>query len=415
MNKIESSKRPWLICLLAACFFSYELVQLHMLNALSKGIMTDFHLNATQFATISSTYLLADVLFLIPAGVLIDRFSVRSIILAALVLCILGTIGFALAQSWSQAAFFHFFSGIGNAFCFLSCMTLAEGWFKERKTFVMSVMVTIGLLGGVIAQVPFSILSELYSWRKVLLIDALIGSFILFLSYIFVFDARSKDQLLKRRSARLLVAQLKQALSLKEVYILGFYTGLMNLPLMIISAMMGNLFLTQVHRFSETQAAFSVSFLTFGTIIGSTLFGWLSERYRLKRPLLILGAFSSFILFGFVWLMPHLTLLAVTVSFFAIGLMSSTQVLSYPMITDAAPEEMKGMAMSFAALIIMGSAFLLQPIFGIVLDWKATNGQYGLADFFRAFSLFPIAFAISVFLAWIVKEKKLVLVKSSLK
>lgn len=181
---------PWVVCFSASLFFAYELLQLHVMNAISPLLMRDLGLNATQFGTLSSTYLLADVIFLLPAGILLDRFSVRKVILTALFLCILGTIGFCKAQTLGFACLCHFLSGIGNAFCFLSCMMLISKWFPlEKQAFVMGLMITMGMLGGVVAQLPFSILAEHFNWRGALFIDGLMGIGIFALIYLFVKDA----------------------------------------------------------------------------------------------------------------------------------------------------------------------------------------------------------------------------------
>src|SRR5665647_2746589 len=48
------------------------------------------NLNGTSFGNLCATYLLADVIFLLPAGIILDRFSVKKVILAALSCCVLG-------------------------------------------------------------------------------------------------------------------------------------------------------------------------------------------------------------------------------------------------------------------------------------------------------------------------------------
>ena len=83
------------------------------------------------------------MIFLIPAGILLDRFSTKKVILSALFICLAGTVGFALSENFIQAAFSHFLSGIGNAFCFLSCIMFISRWFPlEKQGFVVGVVVT---------------------------------------------------------------------------------------------------------------------------------------------------------------------------------------------------------------------------------------------------------------------------------
>jgi MFS family permease len=182
---------PYFVCFSAALFFAYELMQMHMMNAISPFLMKDLGLNATSFGNLCATYLLADVLILLPAGIILDRLSTRRVILTALLLCIIGTIGFAFAQGFYSAAIFHFLSGIGNAFCFLSCMMLITRWFPlNKQAFIVGLVVTIGMLGGVVAQLPFSMLAEFLTWRKALLVDAAFGIFIYGLIYLFVYVSK---------------------------------------------------------------------------------------------------------------------------------------------------------------------------------------------------------------------------------
>ena len=151
--------QPWLVCLSAALFFFYEFIQMGMFNSISQELMHDFSINAGQLGLLSATYFYADVIFLLFAGILVDRISIRTIILSAMVMVVLSTITFACSQSFRLAAFSHFIAGIGNAFCFLSCIKLATRWFpSQRLALVMGVMITIAMAEGIVAQTPFDFL-----------------------------------------------------------------------------------------------------------------------------------------------------------------------------------------------------------------------------------------------------------------
>ena len=132
----------------------------------------------------------------------------------------------------------------------------------------MSVMITIGLLGGVIAQLPFSLMAEAYSWRQTLLIDGAVGVGIWVLNFLFVEDAPHRYLQKKTiRSVKTFFKEITPAFSNIYTWKGGVYTGLMNLPLMIISAMVGNLFLTRVHGLRLIEASMVISMISFGTII----------------------------------------------------------------------------------------------------------------------------------------------------
>jgi len=81
------SYQPWLVCFSAALFFFYEFIQMNMFNAVSTDLMRDFSLHATKLGKLSAYYFYANLIFLPIAGVLLDRFSTRLIILSALLFC----------------------------------------------------------------------------------------------------------------------------------------------------------------------------------------------------------------------------------------------------------------------------------------------------------------------------------------
>src|SRR5690606_14260386 len=184
INKINDGgtahdERPWykwLVCLSASLFFFYEFIQMNMFNAISAQLMQAFHINAAQLGRLSAFYFIANVVFLFPAGMLLDRYSARKIILTSLAIYVLGTALFASTSSVFFASFFRFMMGIGSAFCFLSVIRLATRWFPAaRLALVIGVVVTMAMIGGMAAQTPLTLLVQAVTWRIALYIDAAFG------------------------------------------------------------------------------------------------------------------------------------------------------------------------------------------------------------------------------------------------
>lgn len=403
---------PWIICLSASLFFAYELLQLHVMNALSPMLIKDLSLNATEFATLCSTYLWADILFLLPAGIILDRFSVRRVILVALLFCLLGTAGLSQSHSFLFASVCHFFSGIGNAFCFLSCIMLISRWFpKERHAFIIGLMITIGMFGGVVAQRPFSLLAELFSWRQALLIDAVTGVGLFALIFAFVKDAPAPIKVVKEKTIPFFEGLKRSILNIHNICC-GLYTCFMNMPLMVISAVFGSLFLTQVHQFDLPTASFISSMICVGTIVGSTLYGAVADALRRRLPLMVFGCVTSIALFALILYIPSPSAKLFSILFFTLGLLTSSQSLGYPAITENSPKELTGTSMGVAAMIIMGLPSLIQLLAGKLLDWHwdgtIVGGApfYSAADFRVAFLIFPIGFAISLLTLVKIKDRK---------
>ncbi len=398
-TKLSSQIMPWLICFLASLFFAYELLQLHVMNSLSVPIIKDLALSAPQFATLCSTYLWADVLFLLPAGMLLDRFSVRKVILTALALCLLGTFGLSQSQSYFTAAFCHFFSGIGNAFCFLSCIILISNWFpKEKHPLLIGLMITTGMLGGVVAQHPFSLLAAKFNWRGALQIDALSGFVLFILIFLFVDTPPKKVDVHSKKEPRI---PFLKALQNPHTLCCGIYTCFLNLPLMILGAVWGSLFLTQAHQIDHSIASFIVSLICIGTIVGSPIVGFIDGKLGNRYKLMSNACILSFLCIITILALPKGSYISFSILFFFLGFFTSAQSLGYPEITEKSPSNSTGTSMGIAALIIMGLPALIQPISGALLElnWNGLTENasriYSINNFRTAFAIFPMGFIIS--------------------
>lgn len=396
----------WIICLSAGLFFLYEFFQLNIFDVINQPLRTDFNIDATQLSWMSSAYLWADILFLLPAGVILDRFSTRRVILTAMAVCVIGTIGFALTDSFLLASFFHFLSGIGNAFCFLSCIVLVSHWFPPRRqALVVGSLVTMAFIGGMMAHTPFAYLYELFGWRHALLIDGAVGAAIWFWIYLIVQD-RPIDAPARVRSTLKAIPGFLRAMANKQNWLAGLYTSFLNLPIMVLCALWGASYLKVAHHLPDIAASNVVSMIFMGSIIGCPLVGWLSDTQGRRKPLMIIGAVATLITVIPLFLDLSLSQTTLSVLFFCLGFFTSTQVISYPLIAESNPAENTGAATGIASVIIMGGAGVGQVLFGWLMTHHANTAvdQYSIADFQFAMWMFPIAAAAALIAVLMARE-----------
>ena len=397
----------WLVCLSAGLFFFYEFFQLNLFDVINEPLRADFNVNAAQLSWMSSTYLWADILFLIPAGYILDRFSTRLVILTSMFICILGTIGFGITHSFALACFFHFLSGIGNAFCFLSCVVLVSRWFPPRRqALVIGCLVTMAFLGGMMAHAPLEYLNQHYGWRKALLIDGEIGILLFVWIWFFV---KNKPQsavsasvnTVKKPTLEAFLSPLKN----KQNWYAGIYTSCLNLPIMVICALWGASYLKTVHMLSNLEASNVVMMIFSGSIIGCPLVGWLSDYFGKRKPFMIAGGIATLI--AIMPLLSHDARLSpevLKIIFFSIGFFSSTQVISYPLIAESNDSDSIGAATGIASVLIMGGAGVGQVLFGLLLQNHASSTTYTAGDFQYAMWMFPTAVLISLLAIFLARE-----------
>jgi len=417
VSQIESgSFKAWVVCLSVALFFFYDFIQMMMCNSLSVSLMRDFSIDATKLGYLSSSFLLSDVLFLFPAGLILDRVSIRKVTVLMLSLSIIGTFGLAMTTSFQMACAFRFIAGIAHAFCFLCCILLAARWFPPKKqAFVIGIIITIAMLGGLVAQTPLSLLSDSIGWRNALLYNTVLGLGVLFLVWWNVSDSpkdqeQSNKEYRKELSEMGFLKSLSCALSNVQNWFYGIYTGLLNLPIMLLGALWGVLYLTQVHNVPHTKATMITSMIYIGTIVGAPVMGWISDVLMMRRLPMIIGAMLSLVVFVSIIHGPHWSVSSLLILFFVLGFVTSAQVISYPAIGESNPKAVSGTSMGLASCLIMGLGGASQPFTGWLLDknWDGTmvNGipYYTQHTFNLALSTITVGIVIGLIMSFLVKE-----------
>jgi len=408
----------WLVCLSASLLVAYEFFNQTVFGSLSVPLMKAFHLNAGQLGVLSSTYFYANALFLIPAGLLLDRYSTRAWILVAMLFCTVGTFGFALAPNAETAGVFRFIVGLGGAFCLLSCVRLTSRWFKPRQVaLVIGVIVTIGMFGYWMAQGPMSMLAQWLGWRDAMILDGFVGIALTgWIALIVQSRPSGQAEIIKSESQTLRALgvwrSVKKVLSKKQNWLCGGYAALMNLPIYILGALWGSIFLQQVYHYPKTTASFISGMIFIGSIIGCPLAGWLSDRIGNRRMPMFVGAIVALGVMLTIIFDVNLSYVALCTCFFLLGLFTSTQVVSYPTVSESNAPVFTGTAISVISTTIVFSGAIMQPVSGWILNafWKGKfcGGVhcYSLGDYQNAMIILPISFVIAIVLVFFVRETR---------
>ncbi|HVV69407.1 MAG TPA: MFS transporter [Gammaproteobacteria bacterium] len=415
-NNLSHSKtnkliNPWLICFLGSLFFFYEFVQMNMFNALSIALMQAFAINATQLGNLSACYFYALILMLVPVGIFLDHFETKKLILVSMMVSMLGTFFLSMTTNLHLAQVCRFVSGLGGAFAFQSCLRLiAENFPSKRLALVNGCIVTFAMLGGIVAQTPLTLLVQIYDWRTVLWMYVGMGLFF----YLFILIGlpntanfhKKKDSLTSRAQIK---NKIKLAVYNRQTWLAGIYTSLLNLPVPVLGAVWGSGFIIHVHQVSKIAAANIVSMLFVGLILGSPLFGWVSDHFEQRRTPMLIGALGALTTILIIVLLPSLSTFKLGVLFLLLGFFCSTEVLGYAVVAESNPMA-RGTALGIACLIIMCTGALAQPFFGWILDLHSNAiminqvKTYPAVSYCHAMFILPIAFFISLVAASLLRN-----------
>jgi len=416
-EKTTHTKLAWIVTLTASLFFFYEFIQMNLFNAINEQLREAYHLDAVQLGQLFSMYFYANFICLFPAGNLLDRYSTRKLLIFAISICTLGTFLFSIATVYWVAALGRFMVGMGASFCFLSCIRIASRWFAPRHmAFVTGVVVTMAMLGGLVAQTPFTWLTNLMgSWRHALLINTGLGVVIL-LATIFIVQDRPPDARDEAKSDQQHLKELglwrciKLAALNPQNWFGGLYTALINLPVFVLGGLWGILYLTQVHHITHEQASYATTMFFVGVIFGSLAYGWISDRFERRVMPMIVGAVLSLIVMGILMYVPGLSLFSLIGLFFLIGFVTSSQVLTYPLIAELNPIYLTSTSVSIDSLCIMASGFIIPPFFGWLMEkngvHEMVNGVsvYTAQDFHQAMLIMPVSFVVALVISFFMRE-----------
>ncbi len=411
-----SMTRRWLVLTAASSLFFFIFIQTNMFNPIGSSLMRDFSINANQLGFLSSMFFYGNALLLLPAGVLLDRFSARKLLVLSLLLASISMFIFAFSTSYTTACISRLMMGFCGGFSFIGAMRVVSRWFPTKMLALASGLITtIGMLGGVIAQTPIAYLNASIGWRHTIIIFGFVGIALLLYTFFVVRDYPNNDSSIKVIPEKI-TSKLGFWHSIRLVilnrynWFCGLYTALMNLPIWLLGALWGSIYLMQHDHLTSVQAANVISQLFVGVLIGAPLVGWLSDKIGRRVLPMIIGAILSAIIMIAIMYLPDLSFTALIILFFFLGLVSSTQILSYPLVAESNSPSITGSAVSIVSLILVSSGFIAQPLFGSLLDlnWNhlMIKGMaiYSSGNFLLALWILPIGFIASIIVTRFIKE-----------
>jgi MFS family permease len=168
--------RAYLAWATVAIAYAIAFLQRVSPQTVSLSFMHDFSTDASGVAMLASSYFWGYTLMQIPAGVLVDRYGVKRVVLFSMAASSLGSAGFALAPSLLDVFAARLVVACGDALVFTALLKLVAQSFSDQRFGVMSgVSQVSGYVGGVIATTPLAAAITGFGWRACFLFIACVG------------------------------------------------------------------------------------------------------------------------------------------------------------------------------------------------------------------------------------------------
>ena len=131
-------------------------------------LMRDLAIGPEALGALTGAFFFGFAAMQIPCGFLFDRFGPRRTVAGMLILATIGGIIFTLAPTWPVLLTGRVLMGAGFGVMLIGSMVVISRWFPPDRFSTLTAMVmSIGLLGNLVATTPLAWASEAVGWRAV--------------------------------------------------------------------------------------------------------------------------------------------------------------------------------------------------------------------------------------------------------
>jgi len=353
----------------------YEFVQMTMMTSVGIGIATSLHLNSLQLAYVSSAYYLSLIIFIIPAGLYLDRCPLKIILGLTFGISIIGTYLLAFSYSLPMALIARFLSGIGGGFAFLSCMKFISTSFSEKRIkTAIGVCVSIAYLGGILSQAPLMLMIVHYGWRAALILLASIGV----ISCILNLSCQKISYRQKSQERLRLLKPFLDAASNKNGVIGTIFSAVLNLPIITLGAVWGTIFLINLGNLTLHEASTTLSIFYASLLLSSPIVGAIADRVSSDKAFMITCLLLLLIATAALIFMDNVNVIFYYLEFLLLGVIASSSATGYGItITNNKPED-AATATSLTSIVMMGGGSLFKIVQGAILNtskWKSISSS----------------------------------------
>ncbi len=358
------------------------------IGVLSPNMMSDFNINPNDMGLLGGVFFLSFAIFQIPAGILIDRFGPRKVMSSVIIFSVLGSIIFALSNSFYSLLIGRIFMGLGCSICLMGSLVLITRWSDTNQfSKLAGIILAVGGIGGLLATTPLSHFSELYGWRLSFWLAAVVTFFVMLLYY-FVLEDRDKGLIINKKNKLISPKNLFFVLKERNFKFMIPMSLMSYSSLVVILGLWGAPYLKDIHGLDSIERGKILMLMAISWNIGSFVFGRLRSIFGSYKRVVIFGSTGViFLLFILSFISninsTYLYMLFCILGFF--GAFSVALISHYQVLFD---KEYMGRALSTANFFNFGGVFFIQWLTGKIIFIMGGNSSGAPIDAYRVAFLF---------------------------
>jgi MFS family permease len=385
--------KKYINCASAALIYFYDFLQMNMLNTLGVPIIEKLSLTMQQYGIFASLYFYFMIPSFLLAGFILDQYNTKRVILSIAFLYTMCAFFLCRTNGFEIMCIGRAISGFCGGFCLLSSIVLASKEFGKAKiSKITGIIITVGMLGGVVAQAPLQIILFHFGIDNALMINALLGLTIFIIIYLIVDDKSVQLNC----TTPVHWKDMEKLFKNSQLVVLGIYSGLLFLPMSVLGGFCGTEYLLAKHNIDITVATCISGLIFVGVICGSAFFGFISGNIVTEKICMIMGISMTLLCCISILFFTNGSIELLSVLFLFIGFFSSSQILSFPLVAQMIDQNTLGTGEGIVSIIIMLISALLQTSLGYVLS---ASGNYNFV-----MAIFLILLIIGTIISFFIKQ-----------
>ena len=387
-KKILPIKKAVLIFFVFACGYFLSCLLRAITATLSPLLTSEFNLLAGDLGLLAGGYFLGFASMQIPLVYLLDKHGPKKIVSSFLLIAIIGTAAFSLAQNFSGLLISRVLIGIGVSACLMGPLTGYRIWFAdEYQQRANSWMLMIASTGFVFSTLPVQILLPIFGWRWIFGVITILIFLVIILTLLFIPSWKKDEQSNKETNTG----------SLSDVWKNKFFRSTIPLGLfnyggiMAVQTLWAGPWMIRVAGYDPLQSATGLFWINTTMLIAFFVWGYILPKIN------NLGM-DTMKLMKFGLPISYLSLLIIIVSgesagathFIVYIFTSIVLTLTQPAVAMRFPTSLAGKSLTSFNLLIFLGTFIMQWGIGLVIDLCKFFGNNEIQSFQISFAVYLV-------------------------
>ena len=380
-------KKAVLVFSVFACGYFISALLRAITATLSPVLTSEFFLTAGDLGLLAGGYFLGFASMQIPLGYLLDRHGPKKVVSSFLLIAIIGTAAFALAQNFVGLLISRILIGVGVSACLMGPLTGYRIWFAdEYQQRANAWMLMVLSMGFVFSTLPVQILLPIIGWRWIFGLIAILILVIIFLTLLFIPKWENEVKNHEEKSG-----------SLSDVWNNKFFRstiplGLFNYGGMVaVQTLWAGPWMVRVAGYNPLESATGLFWINVTMLFAFFIFGYI-------LPKITKLGFETIKLMKIGLPISYLSLIIIIVSgenagaiHFAIYLLTSIVLtLTQPAVALSFPTSLAGKSLTSFNLLIFIGTFIMQWGIGLIIDFCIYLGKEEVQSFKISFTVYLI-------------------------